>query len=128
MLGIYATRVLGLHIIHPAFAPEPTEARHWAKEAIFPLSEGLTLSAVLLQQFFNQHSGTFAGTYAISAILHVVQHLTMLARLSSRIVGRYDWEGLTPADLFTVGVNFWGVYQALTLPRVEQHEADEDEE
>lgn len=91
--------------------------------------EGIQLAAHLLQLHLNYVCGTFAGDYALSALIRVAGRMVvMLGPYVLRIFGGSDTPAANTNELVSMATCILWAYQALTLPRVEQDEPETAEE
>jgi hypothetical protein len=85
-------------------------------------------SAAILQIIFNAHSGTFAGMYALESYMRVAQQAVKLLQFWPWLIGRYEVRGgIGGIDFLWILLDGAMVWQAWTLPRVEQVVQEDDE-
>ncbi|OCF42859.1 hypothetical protein I317_03336 [Kwoniella heveanensis CBS 569] len=127
----YFPRKKGYLLIHPHRPPTPDPKIHWLAKSTLVSSIG-TASwdlSFILQVAHNFRTGTFAGMYALTAYLDLAHRVTKLVYYLPWVVGKYEvWEGMAWHQLVMVAVEIVLVYQAWTMPRVEQKVEDVDEE
>lgn len=85
-------------------------------------------TSLILQLVMNSRARTFAGDFALTSYLKLLGHALLLAYHSSKVMGKfYVSSGILVADALLMALSVIEVYQASTLPRVEQEAPDEDE-
>jgi hypothetical protein len=85
-------------------------------------------TAIILQINLNNHSGTFAGTYALKAYMEVARRIVQLLQFWPWLIGRYEVRGGLGAITFIwIILDVVMSWQACTLPRVEQVVPEDDE-
>lgn len=89
-------------------------------------STGLTAHA--LQVIMNRNSGTFAGQYALEAYLVAARRAIKLLQFLPWMTGRHEARGgLGGIEGIMILFEVAWLWQAATLPRVEQHSIEDDE-
>ncbi|WVF71011.1 hypothetical protein IAT40_005807 [Kwoniella sp. CBS 6097] len=127
----YFPRKRGYLLVHPHRPPTPDPKMHWLAKSTLVSSIGIASwdLSYILQIAHNFRTGTFAGMYALAAYLDLAHRVTKLVYYLPWVVGRFEvWEGMAWHQLVMVVVEVVLVYQAWTLPRVEQKVEDADEE
>jgi hypothetical protein len=110
---------------------DPTDgaALKFMKRYLEPVGWAAGESGMILQTATNQAHHTYAGTYALVTYLSTVDNLLNLAYLSPAITGRHNAKAGLPVSALVIYpfivINMW---QAWTLPKIEQSKAQEDED
>ena len=92
------------------------------------ISPGLIVGSGL-QLWFNHQSRTFAGKYKLNAILDGISLMLNTLQFSTRVLGYRELrEGYSVHGLMNLFIVVGWCYQAVTLPKVSQGEADDEEE
>lgn len=91
------------------------------------LRDGARLAATLLQLRLNYKCGTFAGDYALAALMRVPWKLLMIPQIINARFRRNEAVEWRSDQLVSWITTMLWAYQALTLPRVEQDEAEKVE-
>lgn len=87
------------------------------------------ITATVLQLALNRQASTFAGQYALEAYLVVIRRSVRLLRFWPWFVGRYETRGgIGYSTLIWIALEGVTVWQAWTLPRVEQSVKGEEDE
>lgn len=85
--------------------------------------------AVVLQLTLNHQARSFAGRYALETYLVSIRRIVRLLKFWPWFVGRYEARGgLGWGAVFWMAVEGVALWQALTLPRVEQVSSEDDDE
>lgn len=126
----YLINKYDLHLISPLHRSPTKDDDTDMSTPLRSLFSAVNITSLLIQTLFNHRSSTFAGQYALEAYFVLIRRGVRVLKFWPWFVGRYDtrggigWESV----LLTV-VEGIAVWQALTLPRVEQVVSeDEDEE
>jgi len=128
MSGVFfATARYALYAIRPAFPG--TAKTNGRNEMLLQLVQyALLATSRAVQLVLNARVRSFAGDFALTAYLRFIGCLLDIAYHFPRVMGRhYVAPGLQLADAVLIALAAVEVYQAATLPRVEQNVADEDE-
>jgi hypothetical protein len=82
----------------------------------------------ILQLAMNYHSNTFAGYYALEVYLVAIRRVVRLLQFWPWFIGRFDVRGgIGGLESLQIILEVAFLYQALTLPRVEQISNEDDE-
>jgi hypothetical protein len=131
-VGIYAIvntiYYYDITLISPLHYPQGEHDDTLLPTSISILIRTAEFSSTILQIIFNNCSGTFAGLYNMSAYLQVARHIVRLLQFWPWFIGRYEVRGglgaITVIWIMLDGVMMW---QAWTLPKVEQAVSGDDE-
>jgi hypothetical protein len=86
-------------------------------------------TSIILQIIHNHYSQSFAGLYALEAYLVIIRRGVRLLKFWPWFIGRYETRGgIGGIDLIGMMIDVVVVWQAWTLPRVEQVVKEDDEE
>lgn len=88
------------------------------------VADGLMLAASVAQLIVNYRSSTFAGGYALGAVMSVFSYVDDVAKL---VLRTNYYSGLSLGRAVRIVTALVTLVQALTLPRVEQVEVEDDE-
>lgn len=93
------------------------------------LLQAAKFTSITLQLVFNYHSQTFAGLYALEAYLVIIRRGLRLLKFWPWFIGRYETRGgIGGIAIIGMMIDAVVVWQAWTLPRVEQVVKEDDEE
>ncbi len=123
-VGVFALDRFDLHLIHSA---SPAPEMSWKQHAVDHLDAGVELAALIMQVYLNHRGRTFAGNAAVAMGALAVKYAAELAYLTP-FVGRYEPDTLRVVETMSIAGCVAMMWQAMTLPRVPQDVADEDDE